>query len=150
MLTNLNPSARASVVAAIDPDAYAAGTYATGWVDMQAWFWLLAIVAAGDFVATGVLNAKIQQATDNAGAGAKDVAGLALTALTQAGADDNKQALINIQAGDLDFNNGFRFVRLSMTLTTAGADAAGFLLGMNPRYGDAQANDAATVDEVVS
>ena len=150
MQSNLNPSARTSVVAVIDPDAYAAGTYVTGWVDMRTWFALLALISVGDFVATGVLNAKIQQATDAAGTGAKDVAGLAITALTQAGADDNKQALINLFPSDLDFNNGFCFVRLSMTLTVAGADAAGYLLGLSPRYGDAQANDAATVDEVVS
>lgn len=150
MLSNLNPSARASVVAAIDPDAYAAGTYTTGWIDMQDWFSLLAVPMVGDFVATGVLNAKFQQATDVAGAGAKDVPGSAITAMNQVGVDDNKQALINLLPGDLDFNAGFRFVRFSATLSAAGADFGAVVLGMNPRYGDATANDAATVDEVVS
>jgi hypothetical protein len=37
MLSNLNPSARTSVVGVIDPDAYAASTVTTGWIDMQDW-----------------------------------------------------------------------------------------------------------------
>lgn len=150
MQSNLNPSTRTSVVAAIDPDAYAAGTYTTGWFDMQDWYSALAVLAVGDFVATGVLNAKIQQATDSGGTGAKDVAGLAITALTQAGADDNKQVLVNLQSSDLDYNGGFRFARLSATLTTAGADFGAFVLGLSPRYGEPADNDAATVDEIVA
>lgn len=148
MQSNLNPSARASVVGVIDPDAYAAGTYTTAWIDMQDWYSLLAVLSVGDFVATGVLNAKFQQATDSGGAGAKDVAGSAITALTQAGTDDNKQALINLHSSDLDYNGGFRFVRLSSTLSTAGADFGAVVLGMSPRYGEPTDSDAATVDEV--
>ncbi|MDB5458145.1 MAG: hypothetical protein JWP92_3730 [Caulobacter sp.] len=150
MNSNLNPSARASVVGVIDPDAYAAGTYTTAWVDMQDWYALLAVPMVGDFVATGVLNAKFQQATDAAGAGVKDVVGGAITAMTQAGTDDNKQALVNLLPSDLDYNAGFRFARFSATLSTAGADFGAVVLGLSPRYGDATANDAATVDEVVS
>lgn len=150
MLSNLNPSARTSVVGVIDPDAYAAGTYTTGWIDMQDWFSLLAIISVGDFVATGVLNAKFQQASDGSGTGAKDITGAAVTALTQAGTDDNKQALINLNTGDLDFNNGFRFVRLSATLTVAGADLSALVIGLDRRYGTATTGDAATVDEVAN
>jgi hypothetical protein len=149
MNSNLLASARAAVVGIIDPDAYAAGTYTTGWIDMQDWYSLLAIVAVGDMVATATLNAKFQQASDSGGTGAKDVTGAAITALTQAGTDDNKQALINLDQGSLDFNNGFRYVRLSVTLGTAGADAAAFVLGLDPRNGAANAGDIAAVDEIV-
>lgn len=150
MSSNLNPSARASVVGVIDPDAYAAGTYTTGWIDMQDWYAVLGLVSVGDFAATGVLNAKFQQATDAAGTGAKDVSGSAITPLTQVGAGDNKQALINLTTGDLDYNNGYRFVRLSTTLTVAGADLGAFVIGTDPRYGIATDGDIAAVGEVVS
>lgn len=145
---NLNPSARAAVVAAIDPDAYAAGTQTTGWIDMRAHYALLAIVLAGDLGASATVDAKFEQATDNAGAGAKDVTGLAITQLTQAGTDSNKQAEINIAQGDLDKNNGYRFVRLSMTVGVAASDAGAIVVSLDPRYGAATDNDAATVDSI--
>ncbi len=150
MGSNLNPSQCSALVGVIDPDAYAAGTYTTGWWDTAEIEKALAIVSAGDFVATGVLSAKIQQATSSAGAGAKDVTALAITNLTQAGTDDNKQAMINVTAADLDFNNGFRYARLSVTLTTAGADMSAVVIGTNFRRGDGKSHNLTSVDEVVS
>lgn len=150
MFHNLNPSARQSIVGVIDPDAYAASTITSDWIDMAKFYALLAIVMAGDMGASATIDAKIQQATDASGTGAKDVTGLAITQLTKAGSDDNKQVEINVQQGDLDKNNGFRFVRLSMTIATAACDAAGLIIGLNPRYGDGTGNDLTTVDEVVS
>lgn len=150
MNPNLNPSKRADILGSIDPDAYAAGTYTTGWIDMSKYFALLACVLAGTLGAGATLNAKVQQATDGAGTGAKDVAGLAITPFTQAGGDSNKQSLINVTQADLDRNNGFGFVRLSMTIATAASDAGAVVLGMDPRYGDAEANDLASVKEIVS
>lgn len=148
-LPNIKPSDRAAIVGVIDPDAYAASTVTTGWVDVSGWQQLMAIVAVGDMVATSTVDAKIEQATSAAGAGAKDVSGLAITQLTQAGSDDNKQAIINVKQTDLDFNNDFQFVRLSVTIGTAGSDLAGLLLGFDPRYNTAADNDASTVDEIV-
>jgi hypothetical protein len=150
MLSNLNPSARVGVVGVIDPDAYAAGTYTTGWIDMQDYFSVLAVVLAGDLGASATINAKIEQATTSAGTGAKDVTGSAITALTQAGADDNKQVAINLFQADLDRNNGYRWVRLSMTIGTATSDAGAVVVSLDTRYGAATAADAATVDEIVS
>jgi hypothetical protein len=147
---NLNPSKRADVVGSIDPDAYAAGTYTTGWIDMSKFFSVLAVVMAGTLGASATLDAKIQQAQDSGGTGAKDISGLAITQLTQAGADSNKQALVNVMQSDLDRANNFAFVRLSMTIGTAASDAGGVVLGLDPRYGDAEANDKASVDEIVS
>lgn len=150
MASNLNPSQRAGLVAVIDPDAYAVGTLTTGWIDMQAWFAILAVLMVGDMVATATLNAKFQQAKDGSGTGAKDVSATAITALTQAGADDNKQALINLSSTDLDFNNGFRFVRLSATLAAAGADFGAVVIGLDRRFGAANEGNITAVDEVVS
>jgi hypothetical protein len=149
MLSNLNPSSRVAVLAAIDPDAYSASTQTTGWIDMQDWFAILGVIMAGDLASTATLDAKFEQATDGSGTGAKDVTGSAITQLTQAGTDSNKQVLVNVRQGDLDFNNGFRFVRLSLTLGTAGGDVGAAVLGFDARYGAANAGDAATVDEIV-
>lgn len=147
---NLSPSARVGVAGVIDPDAYAAGTYATGWIDMAKLFSLMAVVMAGDLGAAATLDAKFEQATDGAGTGTKDIAGSMITQLTQAGLDSNKQAIINLFQSDLDRNNGFRFVRLSMTVGAAASDAGAIVLGLDARYGAATDNDAASVAEVVS
>ena len=147
---NLNPSMAAAVAGVINPISQAAGTVTTGWVDMQKFGALLAILAVGALGADATVNAKIEQATDNAGAGAKDVAGLAITALTKAGTDDNKQVLVNLRQEDLDKNNAYRFARLSVTVGTAASLISALLLGFNARYGAATDNDATTVDEIVS
>jgi hypothetical protein len=92
---NLNPSKRADVVGSIDPDAYAAGTYTTGWIDASKFFSLLAVVMAGTLGSSATLDAKIQQATDSSGTGAKDVPA-SPSRSSRRRADSNKQALINV------------------------------------------------------
>jgi hypothetical protein len=144
---NIKPSNDAVLAGIFDPDAYAAGTYTSGWVDMGNYDSLQAIIAVGDMVATATLDAKLEQATSSGGAGAKDITVKAITQLTQAGTDDNKQAIINCRSDEIDVAGGFRYVRLSCTLGTAGADLVGLILGHNARWQPAA--DLATVDEVV-
>ena len=148
-MNNALPSERAAVVGNIDPDANAAGTYTTGWVAAKNFHSFLAIIQAGDLGSSATIDAKLQQATSAAGAGAKDITGKAITQLTQAGTDDNKQALINLRTDELDVDNSFAFVRLSMTVATATSDAGAVLLGFDSRFGPASDFDATTVDEIV-
>ena len=146
----MNPSEVVAVLANIDPDAYGAGTVDSPFVSLGKFHSAMAIVQAGDFVATGLLDASIRQATDSGGTGAKAISGKSITQLTQAGTDSNKQAIINLDAEELDVDNGFSFISLRMVLTTAGADAAGMLLGVGSRLGPASDNDSSTVDEIVT
>jgi hypothetical protein len=150
MFTNALASEQVAVVANIDPDAYTAATYTSGWVAMKNYESILAIVQAGTLGSSATLDGKIEQATDSAGTGAKDITGKAITQLTQAGTDSDKQALINVRREELDLDNGFDYVRLSITVGTATSDAGGIVLGVNPRNGPAQDNDASTVDEIVA
>lgn len=145
----LRPSDRVAVVGNIDPDAYSASTVTTGWIAAKSYERFLAIVQAGTLGSSATLDAKLEQATDSSGSGAKDIAGKAVTQLTQAGTDSDKQALINITGEELDVTNGFDYFRLSMTIATADSDAAGIVLGLDPRYGPASDSDASTVDEIV-
>lgn len=148
---NLLPSDRAAIVGVINPSSQAAGVATTAWVSMANYRSLLAVIAVGAMTTSGTVNAKLQQATDASGTGAKDITGKAITALTEAGEDDNKQALINVRAEDLDVNNGFTHVQLSITTAVAASLTAGLLLGFDDkRYGSASADDAASVDEIVA
>ncbi|TAI67584.1 hypothetical protein [Bradyrhizobium sp. Leo170] len=128
-------SEKVQLVGIIDPDANAAGTLTTGWVSMAAFEQLLAIVMAGDLGAAATIDAKLQQAQDSSGTGAKDITGKAITQMTQAGTDkSNKQAQINVRAEELDRTGGFTHVRLSMTTAVATSDSGAVLLGMFSRY----------------
>ncbi len=145
--TNVLPSAKAVLAGAIDPDAYAAGAVSSGWVSMADYGAIQAVVMAGTLGASATLDAKLEQATDGSGTGVKDVTGKAITQLTKAGSDDDKQAIINCYAEDLDVNNSFTHVRLTLTVGTTTSDAGALVLGHNARYQPATA--AATVAETV-
>lgn len=147
-MTNRLPSDQAVVAAVIDPDVLTAATHSSGWVHMGTFEAIQAIVMAGTLGSSATLDAKLEQATDSSGTGAKDISGKAITQLTQAGTDSDKQAIINCRSEELDVANGFDYVRLSITVATASSDGAGIILGHYPRY--APATDATTVDEVVS
>lgn len=140
------PSDRSTVVGVIDPDAYSANTYSTGWVDMGMLGAVSGVVMVGDMVSTSVVTAKLEQALTDGGSPA-DVVGKTITPLTQAGADGNKQAIINCRAEELDVNNGYRFVRLTVTVADAASDMAAVLFGTDARY--QPYTPAASVDEIV-
>jgi len=145
----LRPSDRAAMAGIIDPDAYAANTYTTGWINMGKFERLMAIIMAGDLGTNATVDAKLQQAKDSGGTGAKDITGKAITQLTQAGSDDNKQAIINLRSEELDVSGGFTHARLSMTVGTATSDAGAVVLGFDARYAPGSDSDLASVDEIV-
>lgn len=144
---NLLPSKVAVLAGIIDPDAYAVSTVTTGWVSMVTYQQIQAIVMAGTLGAAATIDAKLEQATDASGTGAKDITGKAITQLTQAGGDSDKQAIINLRDDELDVANDFTDVRLSMTIAVLASDASAMILGHNARY--KPATDLASVDEVV-
>ena len=146
----LRPSEEMGIVGVIDPDAYGTGTETTGWIDVAAVPRIMAIVMAGTLGASATLDAKIEQAIDSSGTGAKDVSGAAITQLTKAGSDDDKQAVIEFWGEDLDIDNGFTHIRLSMTVGTASSDAGAIVLGTSVRYGPATDHNLASVDEIVT
>ena len=149
MSANLKMTDDVALLAIIDADAYAASTVATGWVLADDFTAFAALIAPGDLGASATLDAKIEQATDSSGTGAKDVTGKAITQFTKAGTDDNKQAWINFRPSDLDLAGGFIYLRLSMTVATATSDAVALLFGYAPKVAPASAYDATSVDEIV-
>ena len=132
MWPSLKPSQRVALAGVINPQS-ATTVKATGWVDVSQYENLLAVVNVGSISAGGTVDAKLRQAQDNTGTGVKDVAGFAITQLTQAGGNSNEQAMINLNAASLDTNNGFTFVELTITPGTAAAVIAGELWGFDPK-----------------
>ena len=148
MFPNAKGSELFSVLATIDPASQAVGTATTGWISAGNHHSLLALVQSGVLGTGATLDAKLQQATDASGTGAKDVTGKAITQIVKA-TGDNKQALINLRPDDLDVTNGYAYVRLSLTVAVAASLTAAQLLGFNPRIAPGDASNQSAVAQVV-
>lgn len=147
---NLKPSQRTSIVGTVDPQS-ASSVKTSGWIDATTFHNFLAMIMVGAIGDGATLNGKLQQATDSGGTGAKDVTGKAMTQLSGdiTPPDSSKQVLLDLKQEDLDFANGFKWFRLSITPATAATLIGGIVMGLDSRYGFATDNDATTVAEVV-
>lgn len=147
---NKVPSEVAAIVGNIDPDAYANSTVTTNeYIPIKNFRRYMAIIQAGDIVSTGTIDAKLITYTNGSGSNPADVPGSAITQLTQAGTDSNKQVVINFDPSKLAGGTMTHF-RLSVTMGTAGADLGAIVLGFDPIYRPASDNDVSTVDEIVN
>lgn len=148
----MTPNALASellaILATIDPVSQGAGAVSTGWLNAGKFAEILAIIDAGVMTATGTIDAKFQQASDSGGTGVKDVTAKAITQLLAAGGN-NRQAVINLRPEQLDVNNGFNWVRLTVTVTTAASLISAMVLGVWPRSGTASDANQAGVAQIV-
>jgi len=139
----LKMSQQIALLAAIAPASVAPGDVSTPWLSASDFASALLIVEAGAI--GGTLDAKIEQATDAAGAGAKDVADKAITQTS----DDGEQMLINLKAVDLDLENDFSHFRLTITVGGSAALVSAVVLGGDGRYEPASDGNAASVTEIV-
>ena len=145
------PSEKMAIIATIDPDAYTSATaaYTSDWANTEYFHEYLAAIHVGTIGTSGTVDAAVVQATSATGAGSKAITGKSITQLTQAGTDSDKQALINVRTDELDVAGGFSFIAVTLTVGTASADAGAVLWGVQPRFGPANDNDLASVDEIV-
>lgn len=133
MYQSLKFSDRAGILTTLDPASVAASTVLTSWVPVSKWHSVAAILQTGVLGASATVDAKLRQATDSSGTGAKDITGKSITQLVKA-SHDNKQAIIEAKAEDLDQANAFTHVALSVTVGTAASILSAVLFGHNARY----------------
>lgn len=139
-----------AVLAKISPISASSAT-GSDWVSIKYARKLLALVQVGVMASSSTVDAKLQQATDNSGTGAKDVSGTSITQLTEAGTDDNKVVVINADSAEFDTNNDFEFCRLLITPATAASLISGVLIGGGGlRYSNTADIDHSSVDEIVN
>ena len=146
---NTKGSEQFAILGGTGPINAAAGQSA--WVAVANFHRLLALIETGAGVA-GTLDAKLLQAQDATGTGAKLVAGAngmpkTLTTIPP-GAASSIQALIDCSVDELDTNNGFAFVQLQVALGAVGLVAAQ-LFGINARFDPASSLNAASVIQIV-
>lgn len=149
MFPNAKGSEQLAILTTLDPSNQAVGVANSNWITLSSYHSLLAMIETGALATGGTVDAKLQQAQDANGTGAKDIAGKAITQLSQGGNGASRQALINLRPEELDVNGGFAFVRLVVTVGTAAAFTAAQLLGMNPRYEPADGANQSAVAQVV-
>ena len=148
MFTNSKASEMLAILATIDPASQAAGAISSGWVSVANHLGFLAVVQTGVLGTSATVDAKLQQALDPTGTGAKDITGRAIIQIVKA-TGDNKQALINVKPEDLDTVNGFGFVRVTVTVGAAASVTSAQLIGVNPRFAPADAANQAAVVQVI-
>lgn len=137
-----NPNVRYSdLVADLDviaPVSQGVGTATGAWVDASQYPQVAAVIQTGVLGASATVDAKIQQATDSSGTSAKDITGAAITQIVKGASSDGKVAQINLRTEALDINNGFNYIRMSITVGTAASLVGATLKGLSGRYGAAQ------------
>ena len=148
MYPNSKASEMLAVLGTIDPATQAAGAVSTGWISVANHLGFLALVQTGVLGTSATVDAKLQQALDSSGTGAKDISGKAITQIVKA-TGDNKQVLVNVKPEELDTVNGFGFVRLTVTVGVAASITSAQLLGVNPRYAPADVGNQAAVVQVI-
>jgi hypothetical protein len=147
MNPNIRPSDRLTLLVAINPVSQGVGSVSTGWLSAADFHSFLAVIDAGVLGAAATLDGKLEQANTSGGGAAKDITGKAITQLTKAGADDNKQVMVNLRSAELDVNNGFAWFRLTLTVAAAASLLQAAVYGLDARFQPAA--HATTVDEVV-
>ena len=148
MYHNLNLSSRIALLGGISPRAAAVGTVSTPWMDMQMLFTAMVLISLGAFGAGATVDAQIEQATDGNGANAKAIPGSQIAQLVAAGGND-RQAQIDLRQEDFDRNAGFRFFRVSITVSGAETQLAASVIATDFRAGNGTNNDAASVAQTV-
>lgn len=120
-----------AILGAIHAVSQGVGAVSSAWVPVSEYARIVALVDAGALGASATVDAKLEQATDSSGTGAKDITGKALTQLAD-GADDNSNHVIECRASELDKANSFDHVRLTITVATAASLVSGVVLGCEP------------------
>lgn len=133
MTTNVKLTEQFATLAVLAPASVAASTVVTSWVPVTDYHSIVAYIQTGVLGASATVDAKLRQATDAAGTGAKDITGKALVQIVKA-SGDGKVASIEARVDDLDTNNNFTHVALSVTVGTAASLLGAQLIGANPRY----------------
>jgi hypothetical protein len=136
-----------AIVDCIDPDAYTTGAVNGDIIDMSKHRRVMFIVMAGTLGSSATIDFKVQgSAASNMGS-AGDLTGKAITQLTEAGTDSDKQAVVEVTAEEVAAQ-GYRYIRGTLTVGTATSDAGVVAVAGFSRY--STLDDLASVDEIVA
>ena len=142
-------SERVGVVATVDPDAYGTGDQTTDVIDMKNVNRVMFVVMAGTLGTSATLDFLVKGDTASNGSFTTTITGKSITQLTEAGADSDKQAIVEVTAEEAKAQ-GFRYIRGTLTIGAATSDAGVIAIASGLAYEPASDYDLATVDEIVA
>lgn len=104
-----------------------------GWKSMRDYHKAVVIILCGALAAGAAVDCKITQAKDDAGTGAKDISGKAVTTLD--GDDDNTISAIELDASELDVTNQFDYINVELSCGgNVACLTAALLVRYQPRF----------------
>ena len=107
----------------------------TSYVSLANYHRAAIVIHTGVMASGATIDAVVHQATDTSGTSAKHLtASKAITQLTQAGSDSNKDVCIEVRTDELDVANGFDCIALGYTVGTAAALMSIEIYGLVPRF----------------
>jgi hypothetical protein len=142
-------SQQLAVVGTVDPQSATAETYLTDAIDMKQHRRVLFIVAVGALTSSNTTDFSVVGDPVTGGSYATTITGKAITQLTKAGSDDNKQVLVEVTAEECAAQ-GVAFIKGKLVTAAAAALACVIALADATRYGPASNFDLASVDEIVA
>ena len=138
-----------AVVGTVDPDAYVTGTSLTDAIDMEDHEQVIFTVMVGELGSSATVDFYVMESTASGGTYTR-LSGKSITQLTDAGTDDDKQAIVVVKASEL--TSGYSFLKGSLRIGAADSDAA-VIAQATSRFSDAVTStsfgDLASVDEIV-
>jgi hypothetical protein len=137
-----------AVVACTDPDAYTTADITDDIIDMANFEQVMFVVMAGTLGSSATVDFQVYQSTASNMGSPVVITNAAITQLTEAGTDSDKQAIVVVKQADL--TAGYRYIRGTLTVGTATSDAGMLALGFYPTFGPATDYDLTSVDEVVA
>lgn len=141
---------RFGLIATIDPDAYATGAQTSDIVDMRYWEEIAVWVLAGDLGSSATLACTTASSANSNMSSPTTLTGKAITTLTDANTDSNKQAAVRITAEEVAANGtSHRYVQATMTVAVATSDCAAVIYGAPSAYAPVSGYDLSSVAELV-
>jgi hypothetical protein len=116
------------------PDSFGAATRNSAWANMENYHrgWLVLIV--GDMQQGATLDVLLREATDALGTGAANIAGKAITQLTQAGGDGNDIICIELQTEEMNVPANYDFVGVQVVIAGAAVEYSYVFFACETRY----------------
>jgi len=109
-----------SVACLFEPQNMAAGANASIWLGLANYDKVMFVILGGDCANIGdQLDISVNQATDNAAAGSKAIAGKAITTVTSVATNQNMMWFIHVDISELDVDGYYAFVQLVITVSAA-------------------------------
>ncbi len=140
-------SEKLALVATVDPDSYSANTYYTDDIDVRLFRRVMFVVAVGDMATGATVDFSVVEGASASPTTAMSPA-KAITQLTKAGTDNDKQAIVEVMAEECAV--GTRYIRGKLVTATDASDVCVIALADVGRYKPENGYDLASVDEIVA